>query len=156
MRAWALVLCGAGLLAGCGGTIRYAEVAEKNLHIRIETSSGSAFSSVKAALGVHAVDARCALKYEGTVELDRSQVEVGIPAGRLSYLVFEFASSGFLAARRGSIRHETLLRPRAGQGYDIRVSYRNDIYEVVIRERGSPGREIGRAGLAACISHAKE
>jgi len=150
MRAWALALCGAGLLAGCGGAIRYPEVAEKNLHIRIETSSGSAFSSVKAVLGVHAVDARCELKYEGMVALDRPAVEVGIPAGRLSYLVFEFASSGFLGGTRGSITHETLLRPRPGQAYEVRVSYRDDIYNVVIRERGASGREIGRVGLAAC------
>lgn len=150
MKAWALALCGAALLAGCGGAIRYAEVAEKNLHIRTETSSGSAFSSVKAVLGVHAVDAQCGLTYEGTVYLDRPQVEVGIPSGRLSYLVFEFASSGFLGGTRGSITHATLLRPRAGQAYDIRVSYRDDIYYVVIRERGTPGREISRVGLAAC------
>jgi len=150
MKAWALVLCGAALLAGCGGAIRYAEVAQKNLHIRTETSTGSAFSSVKAVLGVHAVDARCGLTYEGTVYLDRPLVEVGIPPGRLSYLVFEFASSGFLGGTRGSITHETLLRPRPGQDYDIRVSYRDDIYNVVIRELGSSGREIGRAGLAAC------
>jgi len=150
MKAWALVLCGAVLLAGCGGAIRYAEVAQKNLHIRAETSSGSAFSSVKAVLGVHAVDARCGLTYEGTMHLDRPLVEVGIPAGRLSYLVFEFASSGFLGGTRGSITHETLLRPRPGQVYDVRVSYRDDIYNVVIREQGASGREIGRAGLAAC------
>lgn len=150
MKAWALVLCGAGLLAGCGGVIRYAEVAEKNLHIRTETSSGSAFSGVKAVLGVHAVDALCGLTYEGTVYLDRPLVEVGIPAGRLSYLVFEFASSGFLGGTRGSITYETLLRPRPGQAYDIRVSYRDDIYNVVIRERGAPGREVERAGLHTC------
>jgi len=150
MRACALVLCGAGLLAGCGGTIRYPEAAEKNLHIRIETSSGSAFSSVKAVLGVHAVDARCGLKYEGMVALDRPQVQVGIPADRLSYLVFEFASSSFLGGSRGSIAYETLLRPRVGRSYEVRVSYKNDIYDVVIRERGKAGREIDRAGLAAC------
>jgi len=147
----ALILCCAVLVAGCGG-MRYADVAEKNLAIRTETSSGSAFSSVKAVLGVHAVDARCKLTYEGYVDLDRPLVQVGIPAERLSYLVFEFASSSFLGGSRGSISQETLLRPRPGAIYDVKVTYKNELYEVAMREtpRGGRPRDIELVGLGAC------
>lgn len=148
MRAWALALCCAGLLAGCGGAIRYPDGGEKNLRIRTATASGSALSSVKAVLGVHAVDAQCKLTYEGVVDLDRPLVEVGIPPGRQSYLVFEFASSSFLGGSRGSIKRETLFRPRAGAAYDVQVSYQDDIYDVVIRDRA--GREVALQGLGAC------
>jgi len=153
MRLRALVLLCAVLAAACGGAVRYADSGEKNLVIRTETSSGSAFSSVEAVLGVHAVDAQCKLTYEGYVELDRPLVQVGIPPGRLSYLVFEFASSSFLGGSRGSISQQTLLRPRPGATYDVRVAYKNEMYEVAIRETppgGGRARDIELAGLSTC------
>jgi hypothetical protein len=147
MRLRTLILLGAALAAGCAGAVRYAGTGEQNLVIRTETSAGSAFSSVKAVLGVHAVDAQCKLTYEGYVDLDRPLVQVGIPPGRLSFLVFEFASSSFLGGTRGSISQEALLRPRAGARYD-----KDELYEVAIREtpRGGRPRDIELAGLDAC------
>ncbi|HET9734133.1 MAG TPA: hypothetical protein VFP62_02580 [Burkholderiales bacterium] len=153
MKLHALVFLGAVVVAGCGGATRYTDSGEKNLIIRTETSAGSAFSSVKAVIGVHAVDAQCQLTYEGYVELDRPLVQVGIPPGRLSYLVFEFASSSFLGGTRGSISQETLLRPRPGATYEVRVTYQNELYEVAIREtppRGGRPRDIELVGLGAC------
>jgi hypothetical protein len=149
----ALLACAVVVAAGCGGAVRYADTGEKNLAISAETSSGSAFSSVKAVLGVHAVDAQCKLAYEGYVDLDRPLVQVGVPPGRLSYLVFEFASSSFMGGRRGSITRETLLRPRAGASYEVKVSYQDDLYDVQIREtpsRGARAREIELVPLSAC------
>jgi hypothetical protein len=153
MSARALLACAVALAAGCGSAIRYADPGGSNLSIRTETSSGSAFSSVQAVLGVHAVDAQCQLSYEGYVELDRPLVQVGVPAARLSYLVFEFASASFLGGRRGSITRETLLRPRAGASYEAKVSYKDDLYDVQIRERparGAPARELELVPLSAC------
>jgi hypothetical protein len=80
-------------------------------------------------------------------------MRVGIPERRTSYLVFEFATASFWGGRRGSITRETLLRPRPGASYDISVSYKDDLYDVVIRElpaRGGRAREIELAGLEAC------
>jgi hypothetical protein len=147
-----LWLIGAFVLAGCAGDSRYADRPEKNLIIRTETSSGSAFSSVRAVLGVHAVDAQCRLEYEGSVPLDQPVVRVGIPPGRARYLVFRFATSSFFGGTRGSISRETLLRPRAGATYDVRVTYKDELYDVVIREMrpGGEGREVAFAGLSAC------
>jgi hypothetical protein len=146
MRRRALVLVAAGLVAACGGAVRYADTGEKNLVIRAQ------LSDARAVLGVHAVDAQCRPVYEGTVDLDPGVTAVGVPPGRLSYLVFEFATSSFWAGRRGSITQETLLRPRPGASYDVRVTYQNDLYEVTIREtlRGGQGRDVPLAGLGAC------
>ena len=147
MRPRALVLLGAVLAAACGGAVRYADTGEKNLVIRAQ------LSDARAVLGVHAVDAQCKPVYEGTVDLDQPVTQVGIPPGRLSYLVFEFSTSSFWAGRRGSITQETLLRPRPGATYDVRVTYKNDLYEVAIREtppRGGRARDVELAGLGAC------
>lgn len=145
MRA-ALALAGALLLAGCAGGVRYADLPEKNLVVRTQLSGAS------AVLGVHAVDAQCKLTYEGFVELDQPVTRVGVPSGRLSYLVFEFATSSFWSGRRGSITQETLLRPRPGVAYEARVTYGEGLYEVALREvpaRGQP-REVPLAGLSRC------
>jgi hypothetical protein len=142
-----LVLGLAALVAACAGGSRYANLPEKNLVVRTETSGA------RAVLGVHAVDAQCKLTYEGFVELDQPVMRVGIPEGRTSYLVFEFATSSFWGGRRGSITRETLLRPRPGASYDVRVSYKDDLYDVVVREttaRGSRSRMLELAGLGAC------
>jgi hypothetical protein len=66
--------------------------------------------------------------------------------------VFEFATSSFWGGRKGSIAQETLLRPRPGATYDVRVTYKDDLYEVAIREtqRGARPRELELAGLSAC------
>lgn len=135
------------LLAGCAGGTRYMGLSEKNLVIRTQTSGA------RAVLGVHAVDAQCRVTYEGFVDLAEPIVQVGIPAGRTSYLVFEFATSSFWAGTRGSITRGTLLRPRPGARYDIQVSYKDDLYEVAIRESAAGGgraREVELTGLGAC------
>jgi hypothetical protein len=132
-------------LAGCAGVKSYPDnLAAKNLSIRTA-------SSARAALGIHSVDAQCRTEYLGTVALDRTSAEIGIPAERWSYLVFDFASSG-LFTRQTRITLETLLKPRAGYRYEANVTYRDDLYNVVIREQSPRGawREVQLLDLAAC------
>lgn len=143
------------LLAGCAGSGLKPypdELPAKNLAIRTATSSGSAFSSVRAALGIHSVDAQCRTRYLGTVDLDRPAIALGIAPDRWSYLVFDFASSGFLGGTRGRISRGIMLRPQAGHRYEVEVSYRDDIYSVVLHERLPRGelRELPLRDLASC------
>jgi hypothetical protein len=49
--------------------------------------------------------------------------------------------------------YETLLKPRPHYRYDVAVSYRDDMYHVVIREvppNRSTGRELDRIPLSTC------
>lgn len=149
---YAAALLSATLAAGCASDKRYAALPEQNLVIRADIQSG-----VRAVLGVHAVDAKCELAYEGSVPLEQPVVRVGIPSGRPSLLLFRFATSSFLGSRQGAVDRETLLRPRPGATYDIRVTYKNDLYDVVIRESVSPGgqgRDVPLAALRACAASA--
>jgi len=105
---------------------------------------------VRAELDIHSVDAQCRAPYIGTVKLNKPSVTVGIPTDGWSYLKFDFASSSFL---RGShqMSKATLLRARAGHSYDAEVTYKDDIYNVVLREkppRGAP-REVPLLDLAS-------
>jgi hypothetical protein len=139
--------CAAALLAAaCAGGKPYPDNVAPN-NFSIKTSS-----SARAALGVHRVDAQCRTEYLGTVTLDTASAEIGIPAERWSYLVFDFSTSSFLGGRRTNTTVETLLKPRAGYRYEANVTYRDDIYNVVIREQSPRGawREVAFRDLASC------
>lgn len=152
--AWcaAVLLAGTFLLGGCSGIKTYPNDLPKNLQVRTEASSGSAFSSLRVALHIHQVGAGCRTEYEGTVQLSEPSIGVGLPPGRMSLLIFTFSGSSFLGGSSSSTRHETLLQPRAGYTYDARARYKDGIYQVEIRESGprQPGREIERRSLADC------
>jgi hypothetical protein len=149
----AACLLGACVLAGCSGLKTYPDAGTKNLIVRTEASSGSMLGRTRVSVHIHEVSAGCRTQYLGTVQLDEPTVEIGIPVGRPSYLVFNFHSSSFLGSTSGSINYETLLNPRAGYIYEAGARYTDGIYHVVIREagaRGKPSREIARRGLADC------
>jgi hypothetical protein len=149
----AVWLLGAALLAGCSGLKTYPDTSPKNLFVKTEASSGSAFARVRVAVHIHQVDANCRAEYLGTVQLNESSVQIGIPVDRLSFLEFSFFSSSFLGGSSGTIHYTTLLRPRAGHTYDASARYADGIYHVVIREsdpRQRAGREIERRGLDEC------
>jgi len=146
--AWAALA--ASVLTGCSGLKPYAEGPEKNLHVRTQTASGSAFSSVRASVDVYRVERGCVAEYEGTLALDSADMTMGVPSGRPSYLVFRFASSGFLGGSNSTISYEALVTPRPGSIYDVRVRYVDNIYNVAIRDEA--GRQVEHQRLPGCRS----
>lgn len=155
---WAKGIAGPGLIAvffafaGCSGVQTYPNSLDKNLQVHTQLKSGSAFSKVRASMSVYEVNAQCEIQYEGTVDLQKLSVPVGIPAGRWSYLVFDFSSSGFLSNTSTSTASGALLNPQAATRYDIDVSYQEDIYNVTIRSVASDGAvvELPLLSLEAC------
>ena len=150
-----LLFCAASILSACSGIKTYENSLNKNLHVQTTRDSGSWFSRVRVAVDIHRVGEDCAIDYEGTVQLTEPATEIGIPPDRRSYLVFVFSSSSFLSNRSGTITYETLMKTRPHYHYDAAVSYKNDLYHVVIREippDRSAGRELDRLGLSACRS----
>jgi hypothetical protein len=135
-------------LTACSGIKTYSNTMNKNLDLTSKTDS-----SVDAALDIYRVESDCSIEYSGTIQLTKSTINTGIPAGRSSYLVFSFSSSGFFSGS-STTTYSTLLRPRSDKKeYDIDVSYIENIYNVVIHEktRGSNKRqEIEARGLATC------
>jgi hypothetical protein len=139
------VLLAAALVSGCSGLKTYPNDAPKNLRVATQTDSA------RAVLHVHQVTGDCATRYEGTVELGEPVVEVGVPAGRASYLVVGFDSSSWMSGKR-SLGVGTQLTPRAGYRYELAVRYKQDIYDVALREidRKGVSREIPRRPLNGC------
>jgi hypothetical protein len=126
-RPYQAVIAALVLAVGCTSTKYYLDLPEKNLQVR------STLSGAKAVMGVHKLDARCATEYEGVVDLGRPLVEVGLPPGRQSLLVFEFYSSSLLSGS-SSTKTEARLVPRPGYRYEARVSYKDALYGVELRE----------------------
>ena len=149
---YTLLLLSVWFISGCSGLKTYNSDLENNLKITTQTDSGSIFSSLQAAVDIHKVNPDCSTEYAGTVQLDDSSKDIGIPAGRSSYLVFVFQKSGFFSAET-STSYNTLIRPRSGYKYIAEVSYQENIYNVIINEV-DPGsrksREIETRGLYAC------
>ena len=151
---WAAVF-----VAGCSGSKPYQNTPDNNLHVYTAAESGSWFSSVRAAVDIHRLTANCKTEYEGTVQLSQATIDVGLPPNRWSHLVFVFASSSFFAQRSGFMTYETFLRPRLGYQYHIHVTYRDDMYNVVVREThpGSPGgRVVEHKDVRVCHAHSIE
>lgn len=142
-----------GFLTACSGVKTYPNTLDSNLHVITTTDSGSVLTSVNASVEIYQVEGDCSINYAGTVQLDKPTVDIGIPTGRSSYLVFVFSSSGFLSSSSSSTSYSTLLRPRAGLQYDIDVSYLENIYNVVIHSKrpGSDKRQaIETRDMASC------
>lgn len=126
------------LAAGCSESRPYPDRPEKNLQVRTATAGG------RVALDVQSLDESCNAHYEGYVALERPLVEIGLAPGRRSLLVFEFSSAGRLAGG-GSIKKEVQLLPRAGYRYEVRVTYKESLYTVELREidpRSGADREL--------------
>ena len=85
-----LALC----MAGCSNLKPYPnELATKNLNIRTVTSAGSMFSSVRAEIDVHSVDAACGTQYLGTVALDVPSVALGVPGAAAAWCFISSAAT---------------------------------------------------------------
>jgi hypothetical protein len=133
-----LAFLAALVLAACGGAQQYAGPQEKNLAVR------TAAVGVSVVMGVHRLDEKCFARYEGTVTLDRPTIEVGLPTGRLSLLVFEFYSLSVFSGNR-SLRREAKIAPRPGYRYEALVTYKDSLYNVELREidpRSGTAREL--------------
>lgn len=126
------ILVAALVLAGCDISRPYPNEADKNLRIRTSASSA------RIALDVFSLDSRCETTYLGYVALDNPVVEIGLPVGRASLLVFQFEGST-------TLKKEVQVVPRPGNRYEAFVSHKAGIHDIELREidpRSGTDREL--------------
>ncbi len=145
-RYYLTILAVLSMLAACSAVKTYPNTSDKNIRVITNTDSG-----VEAAIEIYEVKPDCSIEYSGSIQLDNAETDIGLATGRSSYLVFVFSSSGFFTGS-STVSYDTLLRPRKNSSYDIDVSYRDDIYNVVMHERlaSNKRREIEARSLAGC------
>jgi len=138
------------IAGGCSGIHPYRSSLVKNLTVRTRTASGSLFTSVKARVDIYAVDADCNRSYQGSVQLQRPDVEIGLPASGASYLNFVFSSSTFLASSQGSTGFDAYLQTRPGYTYLAEASYLEGIYDVVLKEQKAGSGKLKELDYGTC------
>lgn len=149
VRALALVLLLATAL-GCSGLHPYKNNLDKNLVVRTKTASGSILTKVKARIDIYTVDDACDISYRGTVDLQRPEVAVGLPASGATYLNFVFSSSSFLAGAQGTTGFDTYLTTRPGYEYLAEASYVDGIYDVIFKEKKVGGNQLRELDYGEC------
>ncbi len=131
------------LASGCSGIRTYKNDLGKNLIVDIQTDRG-----VNLSLHIYSVSPECEGKYVGTVKMRGKKSEVGLPAGKISYLSFNFRRSSFFTGK-SSINYTTLIKPKKGKSYKAKAIYEDDMYNVELRRSGSK-RELPQFELEDC------
>jgi len=127
MKHAAALLALAALAAGCDSTRYYSGAREKNVEVR------ASFEGSPAVLSVYRLDSACTAQYEGVIDLDKPVIELGLPTGRPTLLVFELAAKDLLLGNK-SIKKEAPIRPQPGYRYEAVATYRGSALEVTLRE----------------------
>jgi len=143
----AMLLVTAG---GCSGIYPYKNDLDKNLTVRTKIASGSIFTSVEARVDIYTVDDACNITYRGSVELERPEVEIGLPAHGAHYLTFVFSNSTFLANHSGATGFDGSFRSRPGYEYLAEASYAEGIYDVILKERKTGGGKLRELDFGEC------
>jgi hypothetical protein len=160
-RHWVMTsvfLCSAAAaLGGCATIKTYPNTLAPNVHIRTEVDSGSSFKSAAAALDIYHLRAGCQVEHLGRVNLDGPVTDVGMQPDKASYVEFLFVNKTFLSSNVNALRYDTLLTPRSGYEYDVRLSYDNGLYSVAIREtrKGSSTSRVVERKVLDCGNEKK-
>ncbi len=118
------------LLGGCSGISAYRSAPDHNLTVHTQAHTAAFFTRVSTALDIYSVDADCKLRYQGTLQLNRSTVALGVPVRQRSLLVFRFDRAAYLAGTSAEITDATLLTPKFRERYTADVRYAHGIYDV--------------------------
>ncbi len=79
-----VIILFAGLITGCSGLRPYVSNYEKNLYITTRTEASGFLASVNAAVDIYSVNSDCARQYQGTADLRKTSVTVGLVPNTLS------------------------------------------------------------------------
>jgi hypothetical protein len=149
-------LC-AGLLfalsvCGCSGLKSYPNTLEKNARIHVRTEGGTLLSRIGIELDLYSVDPACAAQYLGTVELNDSTIELGLPLDQKMRLAYVFSRDALLGTS-GTTVIEMMVTPRRGERYEFDVAYLKEGYTAtgrVFPAGAAPSRDIEHSRLRDC------
>lgn len=130
-------------LGGCSGISAYHSAPDHNLTVYTQARSTALFTRVRTALDIYSVRADCKLRYQGTLQLNRPAVALGVPVRQRSLLVFRFDRAAYLAGTSAEITDATLFTPEPSDRYTANVRYAHGIYDVHLRARRWGGRAPG-------------
>lgn len=131
-RRAALGLIAAGLLAGCGGVIDYADRGPANLALNLTAQESGIWAQRAVHLDVWA-GAKGAQEYLGSATFgERSQI--GLPTGTPVTLFLVFEETAFLAQGQSKSSIEIAMDPMRGpEAWRLDVAYTSAGYQHDLR-----------------------
>lgn len=128
----ALTIFVACMASACSSLHPYRSSVPENLDISTDVHS------VSATMDVYSTDNPCEASYQGAVDLSEKKIKAGIPANKLSRLVFNFKGVSYFTGYH-STSYSIYLTPRAGYHYEAVVSYADAMYASTIYEQDAHG-----------------
>ena len=132
-RRW-LALCGAGLLAGCGGIAAYNDVGAPNLQVVLGAKDTSFWKRRDLFIDIWTGPKGPNMEYLGTRKIALGGSALGLPTGRPLHLALAFEERGGLggysstqsveipmkAIPRGAVWRLDVTHTRVGFSHDLR------------------------------------
>lgn len=141
------------ILSGCSGLKTYPNALDKNATIHVRTDGGTLLSRIGIALDLYTVDPGCGTQYLGTLELDDSTIELGLPLHQQVRLAYVFSRDA-LVGTSGTTVIEMMVTPRRGERYEFDVDYLKQGYTAtgrVFPAGQASGKDIEHSRLRDCI-----
>jgi hypothetical protein len=141
------------VLSGCSGLRTYPNTLEKNASIHVRTDGGTLLSRIEIALDLYTVDPGCGTQYLGTLELDDSTIELGLPLDQRVRLAYVFSRDA-LVGTSGTTVIEMMVTPRRGELYEFDVEYLKQGYTAtgrVFPAGQASSKDIEHSRLRDCI-----
>ena len=141
------------ILSGCSGFKTYFNAFDKNVIIHVRTDGGTLLSRIGIALDLYTVDPGCGTQYLGTLELDDSTIELGLPLHQQVRLAYVFSRDA-LVGTSGTTVIELMVTPRRGERYEFDVDYLKQGYTAtgrVFPAGQASGKDIEHSRLRDCI-----
>lgn len=127
-----LLLCLAALLfSGCSDIKTYQDTPDKNLHVHVKLKDDD--ERITGYLNLFAETSKCHFDYVGSVELNKSVVDIGLPPGKNLQMTFDVTRSSILGGTH-DMKLSAALRVRAGYNYYAKFSWVDGMYDLKMFE----------------------
>ena len=100
------------ILSGCSGLKTYPNALDKNATIHVRTDGGTLLSRIGIALDLYTVDPGCGTQYLGTLELDDSTIELGLPLDQQVRLAYVFSRDALVGTSGTTVICKALSQSR--------------------------------------------
>ncbi len=116
------------LLISCSSLRPYSYQGEDNLVINTTTDE-----HIDTVVDIYDAENPCQLEYQGSIQVKPVSMTTGLPVNIHHYLVINFSSSSMWTGDK-NMGVNSVLQPEQGFRYQYDLSYKDNIYNVELRE----------------------
>jgi len=118
---------------GCSSLKLYPDNLYKNLSIKLQKDKSTFFTDIETYLHIYKIDKQCKRTYMGSVELNKKNMQVGLPVNQKLFLDFAFVRAG--GGSSSVIKEGTMINVKSKTRYLADVLFEDGIYDVSMSYR---------------------